>query len=329
MLREYLRATSPDGDPQEVTAVTGITPDRTFRAGEIGPSGEPRTSTVWSAAMTRGPEDLRQEILDLAPDILTRLRALVDRGWRLSLMLGPASAEDDPDMTRGFDLPLEEMWSVLRAGKPEWPPVPAMREDFIARDLAACGVRLIEIATGTGVPPQMAARIATAGPEDGRRDQIFEVDDPDLAAAFNRAWHATAVEHGLFSDGERFLIALEPGVDPDYFQAREESEGSHRNPRWWEMVWVLVELEPGWDLGGAGSRSHVLGSHGHPAFDLSSVDGSVFVGATCWEDDTLSLMVLPHPHRAQTLRGQALRLLEGLNLDSEEEDLRRWLARER
>ncbi|WP_066369965.1 hypothetical protein [Herbidospora mongoliensis] len=326
MLRFYVRIISADGDPQEVTDATGITPDRTFRAGEIGPSGEPRTSTVWSAALTGVPEVPRDEIFGWAPDIVTRLRTLVDQGWRLSVVLAPASAEDDPDMTKGFDMPLVRMWSSLRTEIPEWPPVREMSEEFVARDLAACGVRLIEIQRGTGVPPQMAARIATVGPEEGRQDQIFEVDDPDLAVTFNRAWHTAAVEHGLFSDGERFLIALEPGVDPDFFRAREESGSSH-NPRWWEMVWALVELEPGWDLGGAGSRSRVLGSHGHPAFDLSSVDGSVFIGATWWEDDTLSLMVLPHPHRADILRVQALRILDGSTLDSENDDLRTWLER--
>ncbi|WP_062434449.1 hypothetical protein [Herbidospora daliensis] len=157
---------------------------------------------------------------------------------------------------------------------------------------------------------------------------MFDVGDPDLAVAFNRAWHTTAVEHALFSDGERFLIAMDQAADPAFSRAREES-GSWRDSRWWEPVWALVELEPGWDLGGAGSRSRVLGSHGHPAFTLSSVDGSVFVGATCWEDDTLSLMVLTHPHRAEPLRRQALRILDGLPPESDDDDLRRWLERER
>ncbi|NAS26641.1 hypothetical protein GT755_33825 [Herbidospora sp. NEAU-GS84] len=328
MLRDYVRVISDDGDPHEVTALIGITPDRTFRAGEIGPSGEPRTSTVWSVALTGVPEVPRDEILGCAPDIVARLRTLVDRGWRLSVVLGPASADDDPDMARGFVLPMEEMWSSLRVEIPQWPPVPGMNEEFVARDLAACGVRLIGIRRYTGVPPQMAARIATVGPEDGRRDQIFKADDPDLAAAFNRAWYATAVEHGLFSEGERFLIAMDQGKDPDFFQAREESD-AWRNPRWWELVWALVELEPGWDLGGAGSRSRILGSGGHPAFDLSSADGSVIVGATWWEDDTVSLMVLTEPHRVETLRAQALRILEGSTLDAEKEELTAWLARER
>lgn len=192
--------------------------------------------------------------------------------------------------------------------------------------MLAFGMRFLGTRRGTGIPTRIARVTTCAGPEDGRRDRIVDLNDVDLIARFNAEWCALATEHGLFSAERQFLVALTPAIDPAFAQEREETD-DWEDPAWWEYVWGLVELQEDWDIAGAGAESGVLGSaYGQPAFVMSAIDGSVFVVGTRWEDG-IGVVALPQPYRSSTLRELARRNLEaGGRTEEEEQDMQAWLV---
>ncbi|GII77229.1 hypothetical protein Sru01_22110 [Sphaerisporangium rufum] len=168
--------------------------------------------------------------------------------------------------------------------------------------------------------------VTSCGPEEGRRDRIVKLPDPDRVVKFNADWYEIATEFGLFAADRSFLVALSPAIDPVFDQAREEAH-DWEDPVWWQSMWGLVELADDWDLAGQGAASGILGSgYGHPGFSMSAVDGSVFIVGTVWQD-SIGTVVLPKPYRSPTLRGLAHRNM-GSRTAAEEEDLIAFLNRE-
>ncbi|MFF5110015.1 hypothetical protein [Streptosporangium sp. NPDC000509] len=200
-----------------------------------------------------------------------------------------------------------------------------MNEKLAARLMLRAGLKLLDIRHRTGIPTFIAGMVTSCGPQEGRCDQVINLDDPDRVAKFNADWYAMATDFGLFSADRRFLVALSPAIDPVFDQAREETD-NWEDPAWWESVWGLVELLDDWDLAGAGAASHVLGSgYGYPEFAMSAIDGSVFVAGTVWQD-SIGITVLPAPYCSPTLQDSARKSL-GSRTVSENEDLAAWIVR--
>ncbi|GAA3417959.1 hypothetical protein [Streptosporangium vulgare] len=200
-----------------------------------------------------------------------------------------------------------------------------LNEELVAGLMSSFGMKFLGLRHGTGIPTFVAGRVTSCGQEEGRRDRIVKLDDPNLISKFNSDWHEMATEFGLFSVDRRFLVSLSPAIDPVFDQAREETD-DWEAPSWWESVWGLVELLNDWDLAGAGAASRVLGAgYGHPSFAMSAMDGSVFVVGTVWQD-SIGTAALPTPYCSPTLRDSARKSL-GSRTAAENEDLKAWLAR--
>lgn len=201
----------------------------------------------------------------------------------------------------------------------------ALNEELVARLMLGFGMKFLGLKRRTGIPAFIGGMVTSCGREEGRRDRIVKLHDPDRVMKFNADWYAMATEFGLFSKDRCFLVSLSPAIDPVFDRAREEAE-DWKNPVWWESVWGLVELLNDWDLAGAGAASHVLGSgYSHPDFVMSAVDGSVFIAGTVWQD-SIGTVVLPMPYCSPTLRSLARRSIRSRTA-SEGEDLEAWLAR--
>ncbi|MEV4476527.1 hypothetical protein [Nonomuraea sp. NPDC049504] len=201
-----------------------------------------------------------------------------------------------------------------------------MNEELVAERMSAFGMRFLGLKRGTGIPTRLTGVVTCAGGNDGRHDRIISLEDEDRVTRFNAEWYELATEYKLLSADRQFLVALTPAIDPVFAQAREATD-DWEDPAWWEYTWGLVELEESWDIAGAGAASGVLGStYGEPAFVMSSLDGSVFVAGTRWED-SIGVAVVPEPYRSSTLRKLARRNLDvGRITEEEEKDLRVWLA---
>jgi hypothetical protein len=147
---------------------------------------------------------------------------------------------------------------------------------------------------GDGQLPVAAAWLATsARPEDGRRDELVDKNDPELVVKANQGWYRLAEQHGLFTEDRLFLL----GVD---------FAGPDAGPL---LRWVTVKLGPDWDVMGAGAASGVLGSGvGMPEFVMLRLDGSVIVRGTTWQRSIGSL-VLPNPRGVPVIASYVERLL--------------------
>jgi hypothetical protein len=135
---------------------------------------------------------------------------------------------------------------------------------------------------------------ATTRPEhgrfDSRKDEIAEVDAPDMADKVNASWYRMATEHGLFDEHREFLLAVDYGGPED-----DDPDELLRG-------WARVRLLDGWDL----VRSEVdqLGSpmgalftlRFVPEFTALSLDGLVIMNTTVWGNGTVStIAVRPEP----------------------------------
>lgn len=201
-----------------------------------------------------------------------------------------------------------------------------MNEHLIAELMSSFGMRFLGVRRRTGIPPWVASLVTTVGPREGRHGRTVSRSHPDSVEIFNRDWYALSSEAGLFSGEHQFLVSLNPGIDPDFDRAREAADDPE-DPSWWECEWGAVELQDGWDLAGQGAASGVVGSgHGYPGFVMSSMNGSVFVVGTVWQE-AIGVSVLPRPHCSSTLQEAARRYLAGRRTASEREDLVAWLTR--
>ncbi|GII67028.1 hypothetical protein Skr01_71130 [Sphaerisporangium krabiense] len=204
-------------------------------------------------------------------------------------------------------------------------PEEVLNEELVARLMAGFGMRFVCLTRRTGIPAFIAGMATSCSPEEGRRDRVVGLDDPQRVGKFNADWYELSTEYGLFSADRRFLVSLTPAIDPAFNSAREEAD-DWEDPAWWEHSWGLVELSDEWDLAGAGAASGVLGSeYGHPGFAMSAIDGSVLIAGTVWQD-SIGSAVLPKPYRSPTLRELARRNV-GFRTPSENEDLITFLNR--
>jgi hypothetical protein len=153
------------------------------------------------------------------------------------------------------------------------------------------------------VPLPVFAVVATVscGHETGRRDAYVGFDEPDLIGQANRGWYELATSFGLFDADREFLLAL-----PAH---RYNPRVDLRQP----YVWRRVRLLDDWDVMGAacgirrgrsvlGFDDCLLGSRaGRPEFSMLSLDSTVSVVGTTWQDGISSLAV-PHPGDTEPVR---------------------------
>ncbi|MFI1192971.1 hypothetical protein ACH4T9_06870 [Micromonospora sp. NPDC020750] len=179
------------------------------------------------------------------------------------------------------------------------------------------GFKFLGFQKSTGIPSFAAWMVASCRPNEGRRDRIVALADPDQVSKANADWYSLSEESGLFAD-RRFLVSLEvPLMAPE---GGDEEVG--------ELVWGLVELAEEWDVMGVGAASGVLGwGFGCPGFAMSSVSGSVFVQGTVWQD-SIGIAVLPSPFQIPSLREVVRRNVgKSYRTTAENEDAMAWLAR--
>ncbi|WP_157815664.1 hypothetical protein [Kitasatospora sp. CB02891] len=176
----------------------------------------------------------------------------------------------------------------------------------------AAGLILLDIAGVTDVIPADAAWMASAcGSDDGRFDEEFEFQDPDLVRNANEAWFAIAQRHRLLDQRREFLLSLAV-LESDRFPVSR---------------WALVKLKDEWDIIGAGTANGLLGGpYGRPGFVMVSKTGYTVVAGTTWQDG-ISIISLPNPHRASAIRKFMTRTPEGSVTDEEYENIQNWLSR--
>ncbi|MFI6232051.1 hypothetical protein ACIBD9_00650 [Micromonospora sp. NPDC050784] len=155
--------------------------------------------------------------------------------------------------------------------------------------MADFGFRFLGLRTGTGVPNFAAWMVTSRQPNEGRCDRTVSLDDPDRVAKANADWYELSSEHGLFSKERRFLVSLELPLSDAVDEVGE-------------LIWGEVELADEWDVMGLGAASGVLGwARGCPGFAMSSLDGSVFLQGTVWQD-SIGTAVLPDTYSVASLR---------------------------
>ncbi|MFD0351452.1 hypothetical protein ACFQ0M_46145 [Kitasatospora aburaviensis] len=147
----------------------------------------------------------------------------------------------------------------------------------------------------------VGATVGCTHGETGRQDAFTAFDDPHLIEHANRGWHELALSFGLFGADREFLLALpahryNPRVDVDR-----------------PYVWRRVRLLADWDVMGAacairrgrsvlGFDECLLGSRaGRPEFAMLSLDSTVSLVGTTWQDGIGSLAV-PDPGSAEPVR---------------------------
>lgn len=147
----------------------------------------------------------------------------------------------------------------------------------------------------------MSAMASCTHEETGRQDAFVGFDDQQLIEQANRGWYALATSFGLFDASREFLLALP----------------AHRyNPRvdlYQPRIWRRVRLLDAWDVMGAacairrgrsvlGYDDCLLGSRsGRPEFAMLSLDSTVAVVGTTWQDGIGSLAV-PNPGDTEPAR---------------------------
>ncbi|NJP43434.1 hypothetical protein [Actinacidiphila epipremni] len=171
-----------------------------------------------------------------------------------------------------------------------------LAEAEIRELLAPAGLCLVESIEGEVDLPQLPPyhSPASAGPEhgrfDSRKDEIADVQAPDMADKINASWYRMATEFGLFDGNREFLLGVSGvrlGGDPD-------DEPS--------TLWFRVRLLADWDL----VRSEVdLLRSGFatlftdrfvPEFTMASLDGCMMLNTTVWGSGTVSTIVIrPEP----------------------------------
>lgn len=142
----------------------------------------------------------------------------------------------------------------------------------------------------------------SCGDGTGRRDMYVDFDAPSLIERANQGWYELATSFRLFGADREFLLALPAHLH----SARAASR--HR-----KSVWRRVRLLDDWDVMGAGcavSRGmnehgypeHLLGSGaGRPEFAMLSLDSTVAVIGTTWQNGISSLAV-PNPSDTEPVR---------------------------
>ncbi|WP_328941732.1 hypothetical protein OG259_08720 [Streptomyces sp. NBC_00250] len=187
-----------------------------------------------------------------------------------------------------------------------------MKPPAAVDSLAAAGLSLVDGWTEPEglVPPVVTGQAASCPASDGRVEAMLDVLEPQLHERANADWYRLAVEGGLFSETDRrFLLALDTADDDG-------------------LQWYCVELQPEWDIMGAGAAGPLGSAPCRPEFRMLSLDGNVLLFATTWEH-AISTSVLKAPHRSRVLREWAEDLAAGF-LDYPDEPplspaARRWL----
>ncbi|MFF4315015.1 hypothetical protein [Streptomyces sp. NPDC001507] len=107
----------------------------------------------------------------------------------------------------------------------------------------------------------------------------------------NDGWFRLALDHGFLGDDREFLLGVNHADDDSVPVLR----------------WARVRLVEEWDIMGAGVATGMLGSAaGFPEFAMLSLDGSVILRGTTWQEFIGSLVV-PDPHRVQIIRDYVAR----------------------
>ncbi|MGA5303209.1 hypothetical protein ACPCHT_24990 [Nucisporomicrobium flavum] len=179
------------------------------------------------------------------------------------------------------------------------------------RRLAAAGLEVLDPWPPDGglvTPIGVAWSASSAGPDDGRTDRTFADTDADRVDFANATWLQVSEEYGLMGDDGTFLVGVNTGDDP-------------------VSTWFRARLRQEFDLFGLGAEQRVLGyGWGNPEFVMHSADGNVLIAASSYEL-FFSIIVIPRPFAAGTLRRAAKRRLAAAVSESEMATLTLWLER--
>lgn len=159
--------------------------------------------------------------------------------------------------------------------------------------LAPAGFRFVsrlgrDAAPDFPLPPGHSC--ATTRPEhgrfDSRKDEIADVDAPDMPDKVNASWYRMATEHGLFDEQREFLLAVDYGGPED-----DDPEELLRG-------WARVRLCDGWDLVRGevdqlrSSMASLFTRRFVPEFTALSLDGRVVMNTTVWGNGTVSTIAV-------------------------------------
>ncbi|MFJ7067820.1 hypothetical protein [Streptomyces sp. NPDC101115] len=140
----------------------------------------------------------------------------------------------------------------------------------------------------------VSATVSCTQEETGRRDAFTDFREPHLIERANRGWYELATSFGLLDANREFLLAL-----PAH---RYNPRGDVDQPR----RWCRVRLLDTWDVMGAacaiprgrsvsGYGECLLGSRaGRPEFAMLSLDSTVCVVGTTWQDG-IGTLAVPDP----------------------------------
>lgn len=148
----------------------------------------------------------------------------------------------------------------------------------IFKPLRRAGLEVLDDRVSEAALPTFAVNtLISCGVESGRRDAYVGFDEPDFIVRANQAWFALATSSGLFDADRELLLAM-------------------------PSRWHRVRLLDGWDVMGAACSVQHMGSRaGRPEFAMLSLDGTVAVLGTTWQDGISSLAV-PHPADTEPVR---------------------------
>ncbi|MEU6495303.1 hypothetical protein ABZ890_33740 [Streptomyces sp. NPDC046984] len=177
--------------------------------------------------------------------------------------------------------------------------------------LASSGVTLLAIErTVTSCPPEAAHAATSCGPEDGRVDIIVEYDSPDPLQEVDDAWFGLALRFGLFGESGEFLLLV----------------NLHDDPYDSDLYWARVRLQATWTV--VGSNSTTINGPAGDGLGTMSPSGDVLIVGTTYEE-YMSVLAVPHPHRASAIRKYAQFMLRDGKLAADEtKNVKTWLARD-
>ncbi len=160
-------------------------------------------------------------------------------------------------------------------------------QQAIEASLRTAGISVLDFIWPVPTLPASAAwMLAACDLEDGRIDRVLGLDVPDLIREANIAWWQLVVEYGLLDQDRTFLVSVGP-VD------QEIPAVPH---------WARVRLENDWNIAGGATDYGVLGGPpGRPGFVMMSLDESVLIGGTTWQD-SISIIALPRPAAASAIQ---------------------------
>lgn len=160
----------------------------------------------------------------------------------------------------------------------------------VAADLASAGLLFLERVSGDVPRPWPDRSPATLLDEHGRfdatRDEIIDLDDPDLPAKLDAGWWRMATEYGLLNEQREFLLSVNY---QDYLTEQDQEP---------ELAWVRVRLAEDWDLGGGGASqlrsffAELFTERYVPEFIMVSLDGRMVLDTTVWGNGTISTLVV-------------------------------------